>query len=58
MLDFILNEMPMDQGWAFYSWSMENDGWLQFCGVRRDGKGYMGQQAEHLMELARKAGWK
>lgn len=54
-LEYVLDELPMDQGWAFFSWSMENDGWLQFGGVRRDGPGYLGQAIAPLMAVAKEA---
>jgi hypothetical protein len=40
----------MEQGWAYYAWSMENDAWLAFSGVRRVSRGYVGQQIDLLME--------
>lgn len=39
----------MDEGWAFYSWAIENDGWMQFQGIKRDGSGYVAQRIERLM---------
>lgn len=48
---FVMDELPMDQGWAFYNWAIENDGWLQFGGLKRGGKGYIAQQADRLMEM-------
>jgi len=51
-MDYIQDEVPMDQGWAFYAFSMENDGWLQFAGVKRSGLGYVGQEREKLIKQA------
>lgn len=49
----------MEQGWAYHSWLMENDGWLQFAGVRMSSVGYIRQETERLMNIAKKAyGWK
>ena len=36
----------MDEGWIYYAWSMENDGWLNFSGVKRDSPGYIAQEAQ------------
>lgn len=47
-LDYIENELPMSFGWALINFSMENDGWLQFCGIRRIGKGYIAQEIDEL----------
>jgi len=52
-LDFILYDLPMDQGWAFYAWAIENDGWLRFNSVNRSGKGYVAQEIDRLMEIAK-----
>jgi hypothetical protein len=54
-MNFILDELPMDQGWAFISWTVENDGWLQFSGIAREGKGYVGQQADIRVKEALEA---
>ena len=55
-LGFVEDELPMDKGWAFHAQSMEMDGWLSFCGMKRKGLGYVGQEIERLMELAGKNG--
>lgn len=54
-MNFILDELPMNQGWALYSWCLENDGWLQFGGMKREGKGYIGQGTEPLIRQAKEA---
>lgn len=41
----------MDEGFAFYSWSVENDGWLSFNGVKRVGDGYKRQQVRMLLKM-------
>jgi hypothetical protein len=53
-MDYVLDRLPMDQGWAFYAWAIENDGWLQFSGVKRDGDGYVMQGARELVGEAMK----
>jgi len=42
----------LDKGWAFCSWAVENDGWLQFNGIKRSSPGYLAQQIEKLMKEA------
>jgi hypothetical protein len=42
----------MAQGWAMWSWATENDTWLQFNGIQRSGKGYVGQEFDRLMKEA------
>lgn len=42
----------MDQGWAFYAWVIENDGWMQFGGVKRQGDGYIQQEVKRLLKQA------
>ncbi len=41
----------MDQGFAFYSWAIENDGWLSFNGIRREGDGYKRQEVRALLKM-------
>lgn len=43
----------MDEGWAFYNWAVENDGFLRFAGIDRDGDGYIAQAAKRFL----KDGW-
>lgn len=45
----------MDEGWTFYAWAMENDGWLQFSGLKRAGDGYIAQHVERLMKEYRES---
>lgn len=42
--DYVAFELPMIQGWVWYAFAMETDGWLNFSGVRRDGDGFVRQQ--------------
>lgn len=56
--DYVLYELPMIRGWVYYAYAMENSGWLNFAGVKRQGAGYIKQQTETLMEQAKKHyGW-
>ena len=45
----------MDEGHAYIAAALLNDGWLQFCGIKIDGKGYVGQEADKLIEIAKKS---
>jgi hypothetical protein len=38
----------MGFGWALVNYAIENDGWMQFCGLKRVGKGYIAQEVEEL----------
>lgn len=49
----MLDELPMDQGWALYSWARGNDGWEQFNGLKRAVPAYVAQEVERLMEIAK-----
>ncbi len=44
----------MEEGWAFYAWAMENDGWLGFNNLKRASRGYIGQEIDRLMEQAKR----
>jgi hypothetical protein len=48
-----MDELPMDQLFAFSAWAMANDGWLQFSGAQVSGKGYRAQESARLMDIAR-----
>jgi hypothetical protein len=50
---YVERELPMDEGWAFYNWAVENDGFLRFAGIDRDGDGYIAQAAKRFL----KDGW-
>lgn len=47
-LDYINYELSMDMGWALLNWGLENDAWLQFAGMKRSGKGYIGLEVDIL----------
>jgi len=51
--DWIEFDLPMDMGWIYYAWSLENDGWLQFSGVKRDSLGFIAQEVERLLSDAK-----
>lgn len=51
-----MDDLPMDQGWAFIAYSVQNDGWLQFNGVKRASDGYIKQEIERLIKVARDDG--
>ncbi len=52
---FVLKELPMVEGWVWYSYAMSTDGWLNFSGVRLDGLGYIGQEKKELIKIAKDA---
>lgn len=54
--EFVWDDLSMDRGWAYYAWKVENDGWLQFSGVKRKGKGYVGMEVDSLMKQAKQHG--
>lgn len=43
----------MDQGWAFIAFAKQNDGWLQFNGVKRQSDGYVKQETDRLIRIAK-----
>lgn len=49
-LEYVENELPMSFGWALVNFYLENDGWMQFCGIKRIGNGYIQQEVEKLKE--------
>lgn len=49
-MDYIENELPMGFGWSLVSYYIETDGWLNFCGVKRMGDGYIKQEVNKLRE--------
>jgi hypothetical protein len=52
----VWEEIPMDEGYAYLAAAILNDGWLQFGGIKIDGKGYVGQEAEKLIKIAKHHG--
>ena len=53
--DYVLHDLPMDRGRAYYNQAMETDGWLQFAGVSRETRGYIWQETERLLEQVKNA---
>jgi hypothetical protein len=45
--------LPMDELWVYYNWTIENDGWLQFSGVRRASDGYIAQEVKQILSNAK-----
>lgn len=43
-------ELPMVQGWAYFGWAIENDGWMAFSGLTRQGSGYVGEEVKRILE--------
>lgn len=52
--DYVEFELPMSEGWAFHSYTLENDGWLAFNGLARKGKGYVARETDKLMAMIAK----
>ncbi len=50
--DYVLDELSMARGWAYLAAALENDGWLAFSQVKRDGKGYVAEEVSRLMQAA------
>jgi len=48
--DYVLFDLDMSEGWMWYSMAIEQDGWLQFSGVKRSSKGYVGQEIDLLRD--------
>ncbi len=48
--EFVLWKLPMRRGWAYLAAGMERDGWLNFSGVARSGKGYIQQEIKSLLD--------
>lgn len=53
--DYVMDELPMLKGWALVAVAMSNSEWLQFSGLRLKGKGYIGKEAESLVEMAKQS---
>lgn len=47
-------DLPLVEGWVWYAYAMESDGWLNFSGVKREGRGYLAQEVERLMGRVKK----
>lgn len=52
---FVLDELPMIEGWLWYAQAITMDGWLSFNGVRIVSDGYIKQQTELLVKTAHEA---
>lgn len=52
-LDFIWDELPMNQGWAYVAWATENDAMNQFGGVKALSPTYMRQESDKLIKQAK-----
>ena len=42
-----MDELPLIQGWAMWSWAIENDTGLV---LQRNGRGYVGQEVDRRMK--------
>lgn len=54
-LEFVWDELPMDEGYAYIAVAMQLDSWNQFNGLKPDGKTYLESAIDDLMKVARKA---
>lgn len=48
---YVLDELPMIQGWLHWSWSMLNDPLNRLSGVTIDGKGFVRLEEDRLMAM-------
>jgi hypothetical protein len=46
--EFIENELPIRKGWCYICCYLENDGWLQFVGLKPSGDTYLEQEVNNL----------
>ncbi len=51
--EYVIDILPIDKGWAFLAAAIDNDGWLQFAGIKRSGKAYLAQEIDKLMKEAK-----
>lgn len=49
--DYVLYDLPMAEGWIWHNYAIENDGWLNFSGIKRTGKGYVMMETNRLMDM-------
>ena len=49
--EYVLFDLPMSEGWALMAMAIEQDGWMQFSGVKRSVKGYLGQEIDERVRL-------
>ena len=52
---YVLYELPMVKGWAYYSQSMESDPVLSFFSIKRVSRGYIGQEVDSLLAMIKDA---
>lgn len=52
--DFVRFELDMLRGYAYHSWAIANDGWLQFAGVTPSGAQYIKQEINSLIAIAKR----
>ena len=50
--EFVWDELPMIEGWAYFSWAYENDAMNQLGGVSRTSPSYIKQESEKLISQA------
>jgi hypothetical protein len=48
--EYIEDALPLDEGWALLAVATENDGWLQFSGLKRTIPGYMAQEIATILK--------
>jgi hypothetical protein len=53
-LDFVWDELPMGEGYAYLTVAIGLDGWAQFSGLKPEGETYLEQETNQLMEQAKK----
>ncbi len=46
-------DLPVDEGRVWYNWSLENDVACLLGGIKRDSKGYIGQEIERLLAMVK-----
>lgn len=49
---FVLDELPMIEGWAWYAFAMENNAMNQLGGIEKTSPGYVRQEKERLIAQA------
>lgn len=47
-------DLPMDEGWVFHNYAIEQDGWLAFGGLVRKGDGYVASETKRLMRMVKR----
>jgi hypothetical protein len=49
--EYVWDELPMIEGWAYYQWAVNNDPLVKIFG-ERNSKGFVAQQVERLVDEA------